>query len=134
MSTTITTHAHTAQDGVTEIPTSVDTQFFTRRVPKGRSDAVSVTCDCSNTAPGAVLLFYRYIPVEDPLALAAHQRDLGTHLRLTGKCRIAAEGFNITLAGTKASIQTYMKTMAHHPLLRDLELWDAAKGDWFFKP
>lgn len=46
---------------------------------------------------GAVLLFYKYVHIDDPEEHAGWQRELCQRLGLMGKLRVATEGINGTL-------------------------------------
>ena len=108
-------------------------KFTRRRLEKGTSDKFIVECDCNNQ--GTVLLFYRYVSVNNPLEEAELQSALCLELNLRGKVRIANEGFNITVGGRKDSIERYRDHMARHPLFADLDLaLDKTKRKVFFKP
>ncbi len=58
-----------------------------------------------------ILLFYKYIHIEDPDAVAGGQRSLGERLDLKGRCIVAAEGINATFEGTTENIQEYIKEL-----------------------
>lgn len=114
---------------------------------QGESDPVSYTCTCNaGEKGGSVLLFYRYwsnnpsLPEEHitksdrPAELAAWHEDLTRKLHLGGKLRIAKEGFNITVAGTKADIDTYSLECCAHWSFSGLDLDTKSSRDDFFKP
>ncbi|XP_075459281.1 thiosulfate sulfurtransferase/rhodanese-like domain-containing protein 2 isoform X2 [Ascaphus truei] len=69
---------------------------------------------------GEVLLYYCYCDVKDSQWICAWQRVLCQLLYLTGKIRIAAEGINGTVGGSKLSTKLYINTMLSHPLFRDI--------------
>ncbi|KAJ3014724.1 thiosulfate sulfurtransferase (rhodanese)-like domain-containing protein 2 [Thoreauomyces humboldtii] len=112
--------------------------FNKRRAPKGSSDSVSLSCSCPAKS-GSVLLFYKYVKIEDPHVLASQQQDLCAKLELSGKLRISREGVNFTLAGNMADVHKYMQEMSNSPLLSDCDL-GTSSADWekrrriFFKP
>lgn len=62
-----------------------------------------------------VLLYYSYLPVEDPAALVERQRALCQSLSLTGRIIIASEGINGTLEGTSEHTQAYIDACAAEP-------------------
>ncbi|XP_070693116.1 thiosulfate sulfurtransferase/rhodanese-like domain-containing protein 2 [Pempheris klunzingeri] len=68
--------------------------------------------------PGEVLLYYHYCQVENPHAICAWQKALCEKLHLTGKVRVATEGINGTVGGTKMSTDIYIDAMCSHPLFR----------------
>jgi predicted sulfurtransferase len=102
----------------------------------GSSDPVTYTCTCdsspshisssSSSAPGSVLLFYRYWAAEPALpdalahlipnvdALAAWYTQQTSSLHLGGKIRIAREGFNVTVAGSAGEISTFISACVAH--------------------
>lgn len=68
---------------------------------------------------GEVLLYYCYCDLEDPNWVCAWQAALCRHLHLTGKIRIATEGINGTVGGSKVATQLYVKVMLSCPLFKD---------------
>jgi len=54
-----------------------------------------------------IILYYKYIPIENPDALVKAQKELCTELSLTGRVIIAREGINGTLEGNTSDIDTY---------------------------
>ncbi|MDQ6622022.1 MAG: rhodanese-related sulfurtransferase [Verrucomicrobiota bacterium] len=58
-----------------------------------------------------VILFYKYVRVEDPEIFANEQRALCVLLGLKGRVLIAAEGINGTLAGPLAAINSYIERL-----------------------
>lgn len=58
-----------------------------------------------------VALYYQFVDVEDPEALAASQRTLCQSLGLLGRIIIASEGINGTLSGTTDAIAQYRAAM-----------------------
>ena len=68
-----------------------------------------------------VILFYKYILIENPEKLAAEQRRLCTKLGLKGRLLIATEGVNGTFAGPRESVQKYMDAAHEDPRFLDME-------------
>lgn len=68
---------------------------------------------------GEVLLYYCYCDLEDPDWVCAWQAALCRHLHLTGKIRIATEGINGTVGGSKVATRLYMEVMLSCPLFKD---------------
>ena len=114
---------------------------------RGISDPISYTCTCSATEVGGVtLLFYRYwsnsprLPdkheqiADNPELLAGWHKDLTRRLGLRGKLRIAKEGFNITVGGTRAEIEEYIKLCLAHWSFDGLQLDTEDARLLFFKP
>lgn len=55
-----------------------------------------------------VLLFYKYVTIQDPEVLAALVRTLAQRLALTGRVIVAQEGINATLEGTVAATEDFV--------------------------
>lgn len=56
-----------------------------------------------------ILLFYKYIGINDPQALAVSQRELCERLGLKGRLIIANEGINVTLEGKVDCTAEYLR-------------------------
>lgn len=56
-----------------------------------------------------IILFYKYVNIEDPEELKKEQMDLCTRLGLKGRVIVAKEGINSTLEGTNENIEEYLK-------------------------
>lgn len=67
---------------------------------------------------GEVLLYYCYCDLEDPRWICAWQTALCHHLHLTGKIRIATEGINGTVGGSKIATRLYVEVMLSCPLFK----------------
>lgn len=124
------------------------------RLEKGLSDPVSFQCTCAASHQegdeeeegGLVLLFYRYYANDPPLPsnisinndlineLATWHKNITQKLNILGKIRIASEGFNITVGGTKASIKLYISSCLEHWSFRNLPLSSVRERKSFFKP
>jgi UPF0176 protein len=61
--------------------------------------------------PYEIILFYKYVHIDDPQAVKAWQEDICARLELRGRCIIASEGINTTLEGTKENIVEYIKEL-----------------------
>ncbi|XP_003785203.2 thiosulfate sulfurtransferase/rhodanese-like domain-containing protein 2 isoform X1 [Otolemur garnettii] len=68
---------------------------------------------------GEVLLYYCYCDLEDPYWTCAWQTALCQHLHLTGKVRVAMEGINGTVGGSKLATRLYVEVMLSCPLFKD---------------
>ncbi|XP_004711140.1 thiosulfate sulfurtransferase/rhodanese-like domain-containing protein 2 [Echinops telfairi] len=68
---------------------------------------------------GEVLLYYCYCDLQDPQRVCAWQAALCRHLQLTGKLRIATEGINGTLGGSRLATSLYVEAMLSCPWLKD---------------
>ncbi len=116
---------------------------------KGSSDPVSFVCTCSafsSANGGLVLLFYRYFSAhpplppscdtlaDDPSSLAEFQSAVAKKYNLGGKIRVAKEGFNITIGGTRGDIRDYIEECLSHWSFSGLDLDTEDKQQSFFKP
>jgi predicted sulfurtransferase len=114
---------------------------------KGQSDPVSYKCSCkAGEHGGSVLLFYRYWSNKPELApeyianacdvqaIADWQRVLTEKFRLGGKIRLAKEGYNVTVGGTKEDIEEYIDECCNHWAFSGLELDTNEAKRRFFKP
>jgi len=82
---------------------------------------------------GNIVLFYKYVDIQDPQALAKWQKSLCTSLGLRGRIILATEGINGTLGGAKEAIDQYIQTMNDHPLFGGID-WKLSAGDERFFP
>ncbi|KAH6616423.1 hypothetical protein C7974DRAFT_274705, partial [Boeremia exigua] len=111
------------------------------------SDPVSYSCTCpAKTEGGYVLLFYRYwanspalpdehaLKAHDPRSLADFHEQITSELQISGKFRIAKEGFNITLGGTATAIEIYVKACCAHWSFAGIDLSTSTRRDAYFKP
>ncbi|HEY4505528.1 MAG TPA: rhodanese-related sulfurtransferase [Candidatus Paceibacterota bacterium] len=57
----------------------------------------------------SIILFYKYVHIENPEELKKSQFDLATRLGLKGRVIVAEEGINATLEGTTENIATYLQ-------------------------
>lgn len=111
------------------------------------SDPLTYVCTCHQ--PGLVLLFYRYFSSPPQLSsphyppttsslqdLHEFQKSTCESLGLTGKIRVAKEGFNITIAGTTSAIHSYIESCISHWSFAglDLSLENERGIKDFFKP
>ncbi|MEH7121073.1 rhodanese-related sulfurtransferase [Neobacillus vireti] len=69
-----------------------------------------------------VLLYYKYVTIENPEECANEHREFCNELGLKGRIIIAAEGINGTVSGTIEQTDAYVKYMDEHPLFN---------GTWF---
>ena len=58
-----------------------------------------------------VLLYYQYVPIEDPEDFRDHHRVLCQRLGIKGRILIASEGINGTCEGTVEATEEYMRVM-----------------------
>ncbi|MEH7355374.1 rhodanese-related sulfurtransferase [Neobacillus drentensis] len=62
-----------------------------------------------------VLLYYKYVSIENPEEVANEHHQFCTDLGLKGRIIIAAEGINGTVSGNIEQTNAYMKYMEAHP-------------------
>lgn len=67
-----------------------------------------------------VLLYYQFVPIEDPQTFADDHLRFCRELELKGRILVAPEGINGTVSGTVAHTETYMQTMRQDPRFRDM--------------
>lgn len=67
-----------------------------------------------------VLLYYKYVTIEDPVAFSDEHRAFCNELGVKGRILVSHEGINGTLSGTVEQTQKYMDYMHAHPLFEDL--------------
>jgi UPF0176 protein len=73
-----------------------------------------------STAPYRVLLYYKYVAINDFEQFAQEHLALCKSLGLKGRILIAPEGINGTVSGTVAQTEQYMDWMHDHPLFHDI--------------
>ncbi|XP_039400404.1 thiosulfate sulfurtransferase/rhodanese-like domain-containing protein 2 isoform X2 [Mauremys reevesii] len=93
-----------------------NSQELSDRLP----DTSHISFDELTCGVGEVLLYYCYREVKAPLRLCAWQKSLCQHLHLTGKVRIASEGINGTVGGSKVATSLYIEAMLSHPLFKTI--------------
>ncbi|MGN1401040.1 MAG: rhodanese-related sulfurtransferase [Bacillus sp. (in: firmicutes)] len=88
----------------------------------------------SETKPYRVLLYYLYVPIENPIELAQEHLQFCKSLELKGRIHIGSEGINGTVSGTVEQTDKYMKAMKEHPLFSEIIFKvDEANGHAFKK-
>ncbi len=81
---------------------------------------------------GTILLYYKYVDIQYPVAIQKWQRDLCTTLGLTGRIIIAHEGINGTVGGTEQATDAYIQAMNEHPLFSGIDFKTAPGGSHAF--
>ena len=69
-----------------------------------------------------IILFYKYIHIENPIHLMREQKKLAEHLGLTGRMLIAEEGVNGTFEGESDKIEEYVKDLLSRPGFEDIHI------------
>lgn len=79
-----------------------------------------------------IILFYKFVRIDDPAAFRAEQIALCKSLNLKGRMLIAYEGINGTFEGVQANIESYKKALRRDPRFRDLVFKESeGRGDGF---
>ncbi len=82
----------------------------------------------------SVLLYYKFVAIDDPQAFADGHRALCQALGLRGRILVAEEGLNGTVSGTRASCDRYMHEVHADPRFADMAFKvDPAEGHAFRK-
>ncbi len=74
-----------------------------------------------------VILFYKYVHIEDTEALKNEQKALCQRLNMKGRGIVAKEGINCTFEGTEAACKEYMGIMKADPRFHDIH-WKVSTG------
>ena len=81
-----------------------------------------------------VLLFYKFVGVEDPESVMFWQKQLCENLGLKGRIIIAKHGINGTLGGSMEGCKAYVKKMNRHSKFKKISYkWSEGTGDDFPK-
>lgn len=81
-----------------------------------------------------VLLYYKYVPIEDPEAFREQHLAFCKELGLLGRILVSSEGINGTVSGTVEQTEKYMETMKADPRFADMVFKiDEAEGHAFKK-
>lgn len=75
-----------------------------------------------------VILFYKFVRIDDPAALRDAMRSLAETHGLTGRMLIAHEGVNATFEGTTESIERYKAELRKNPLFSDIVFKESASA------
>ncbi|UJL46992.1 rhodanese-related sulfurtransferase [Virgibacillus sp. NKC19-16] len=67
-----------------------------------------------------VLLYYKYVSMEDPESYAEEHLQLCNDLELKGRILVASEGINGTVSGTIEQTEKYMEAMHNDPRFADM--------------
>lgn len=69
-----------------------------------------------------VLLFYKYVHIDDPEAFLANHKTLCERLKIKGRFIIATEGINGTCEGTPEAVNEYVKEFTSDPRFADIHI------------
>ncbi|GIP23866.1 rhodanese-related sulfurtransferase [Paenibacillus sp. J22TS3] len=86
------------------------------------------------SSPYQILLFYKFVHIDDPEAFTAEHLQYCKELGIKGRILIAAEGINGTLSGTVEQTEQYMRDLRANPLFEDIVFKiDPSEGHAFKK-
>lgn len=69
-----------------------------------------------------IILFYKYVAIENPELLRISQRALAEKLNLKGRMIIAHEGINGTFEGTAKQVELYVEKLLKDPRFSDVHI------------
>ena len=81
---------------------------------------------------GKILLYYKYIFIEDPHAIKRWQQTLCTELGLKGRILIGKEGINGTVGGTDENTEKYIQAMRENEFFHDVDFKSSEGGSEYF--
>ncbi|MEO5635105.1 MAG: hypothetical protein ABIS26_00670, partial [Candidatus Paceibacterota bacterium] len=67
-----------------------------------------------------IILFYKYIHINEPEKLKDWHMDICGRLNLKGRCIVASEGVNATFEGTEENIAGYIKELEIDPRFNNI--------------
>ncbi len=79
-----------------------------------------------------IILYYKFVPIKDPVMTVRWQRELCAGLNLRGRVIISEHGINGTLGGDLDDVKAYVKQMKLTPEFKDIEYkWsDGSREDF----
>lgn len=81
-----------------------------------------------------IILFYKFIKINDPQAICLWQKELCLRLKLKGRLIVSPIGINGTLGGSLTSLKAYKKALKQFDDFRDIEYkWSEGNIDDFPK-
>ena len=79
-----------------------------------------------------IVLFYRFTPLADPVAIRMWQRALCERLNLRGRIIISKDGINGTVGGRLTDVKLYVRETREYEAFRDIDFkWSEGRGDDF---
>lgn len=67
-----------------------------------------------------IILYYKFVPLPDPVTAMHWQRELCEKLNLKGRIIVSEQGINGTVGGTLKEVKAYVKAMNLHPLFKGI--------------
>lgn len=81
-----------------------------------------------------IILYYKFVPVSDPVMTMRWQRELCQRLGVKGRIIISHHGINGTLGGDITAVKAYVKAMNVTPEFKDIEYkWSDGTAEDFPK-
>ncbi|HSW74193.1 MAG TPA: rhodanese-related sulfurtransferase [Candidatus Limnocylindria bacterium] len=74
---------------------------------------------------GKILLFYKYVTLENPIGIMRWQHKLCKELNLKGRIILATEGINATVGGSVENTERYKVLMSRHHLFGGIDFKEA---------
>ncbi len=68
-----------------------------------------------------IILYYKFVQVDDPVSVMFWQRNLCERLNLKGRIIIARQGINGTVGGHIDDVKQYIRDMNKHPLFKGIQ-------------
>lgn len=81
---------------------------------------------------GKILLYYKYVTIDNPPLIVAWQKRLCQGLALRGRILISTEGINGTVGGSQEATAEYKKQMLEHPLFTGIDFKEAEGDEHYF--
>lgn len=79
-----------------------------------------------------IILYYKFVPVPDPVTVMHWQRELCERLGLKGRIIVADHGINGTLGGDIENVKAYVRAMNKHPLFKKIDYkWSDGSAEDF---
>lgn len=75
-----------------------------------------------------VILFYKFVRIDDPARLRDEMRALAERYGLLGRMLIAHEGVNATFEGETSAIRAYVAELRRNPLFADIVIKESASA------
>lgn len=83
--------------------------------------------------PYRILLYYKFVPIEDPDQFAAEHLEFCKELGVKGRILVAEEGLNGTISGTVEQTDEYIRTLHADPRFADMPFKVDAADEHAFK-
>lgn len=82
--------------------------------------------------PYKILLFYKFTPLADPVAIRLWQKTLCEHLGVKGRIIISKDGINGTVGGPLTAVKLYRRATREFEAFKDIDFkWSEAPGEVF---